>query len=235
MRVALNPRLVPLALFALLAACAPAFAAKEEKDEPKPALYVKDGDKYREAKAEEIAKASGHEAHGKGGLDFTGIKRYDLGIYTLIVFGILMFVLSKYAWPHIKSGLEKREANILGALDQAKKDRAEAEARLTEARKQLADAAQQAAAIVAEARKDAEALRASEAEKAAKDAQATKERADRDAEAKVAALTKEAQQHVAELAALMASKAIRGQLSIQNQSALLDESIAELNANTNRA
>src|SRR5947208_1091831 len=103
-----------LALVALVATSASALAAKEEKGEKHP-LFVKDGTTYREAKAEEVEKAA-HDAHKGGGLDFTGIKRYDLGIYTLIVFGILMFVLSKYAWPHIKSGLEKRETNILSAL-----------------------------------------------------------------------------------------------------------------------
>src|SRR5947208_1940967 len=70
-----------------------------------PGLYVKDGDQFRPATDEEVEKttAAGHGGE-KGGLDFTGIKRYDLGIYTLIVFGLLLFVLSRYAWPHISEG-----------------------------------------------------------------------------------------------------------------------------------
>ncbi len=227
------------ALVALVATGAPALAAKEEKSEPKPTLYVKDGDKYREAKPGELPKADGHDSHGSGGmldkLAFTGIKRWDLGLYTLIVFGLLMFILSKYAWPHIQSGLEKREANILGALEQARKDRAESEARLTEAKKQLAEAAQQARAVLDEARKDADALRVSEREAGVKDAQAERERAKREAEAERAALTKEVQQQAVELAVLIASKAIREQLSIHNQGKLLDESIAQLNTNANQA
>ena len=210
MRRAFDPRLlVPAALLAVLVFAAPALAADPH-------------------------------GHGEGGgmfdkLAFTGIKRWDLGFYTLIVFGLLMFVLSKYAWPHIKTGLEKREANILGALEQAKKDRAEAEARLTEARKQLAEAAQQASAILAEARKDAESLKAAETEKGVKDAQAERERAARDANAKLEAMKKELMQQVAELAALMASKALRRQVSLEHQRELLDESIAELKVNANKA
>ena len=184
------------------------------------------------------AHAAAPDAHGAekgGGLDFTGIKRYDLGIYTLVVFGILLFVLSKFAWPHIKTGLEKREANILSALDQAKKDRVEAEARLTEARKQLAEAAMQAKAILDEARKDADALRAEQREAGVKDAEAERERAKRETASKQEAMTKEVQQQAVELAVLIASKALRQQVSIQNQNELLDASIAELKTNASRA
>ena len=168
-------------------------------------------------------------------LAFTGIKRWDLGLYTLIVFGLLMFVLSKYAWPHIKSGLEKREANILGALDQAKKDRIEAEARLAEAKKQLTEAAQQASAVLATARADADALRVAKQEEGAKEAQAERDRAKRETESKMESMRKELLQEVAQLAALMASKALGKQITLQDQRELIDDSIVELKANANKA
>jgi F-type H+-transporting ATPase subunit b len=244
MRIALH-KLFALAALAALALGAPALAAKAEGEHKegehkteaaKPTLYVKDGDHYRAAKPDELpAAGAGHDSHKGGGLDFTGIHRYDLGIYTLIVFGILMLVLSKYAWPNIKAGLEKREVNIRSALDQARKDRADSEARLAEARKQLADAAQQAAAVLADARKDAEALKAAETEKGVKDAQIERDRATRDMEAKMEALKKELTQQMIEVAALMASKALRKQVTLENQRELLDESIAELKVNANKA
>lgn len=185
------------------------------------------------------AAADPHAGHGGGGmldkLEFTGIKRWDLGLYTLIVFGLLMFVLAKFAWPNIRAGLEKREASILGAIEQAKKDRVEAEARLAEARKQLAEAAQQAGNILAEARKDAEALKTAETEKGIKDAEAERERARREAEGRMDALRKELMQEVAQLAALMASKALGKQVTLQDQRQLIDDSITELQANANKA
>lgn len=229
------------AIVVLVGAGAPARAAKEEKIEPKPTLFVKDGDKFREAKPEELPKAAaaGHDSHGGGGmldkLEFTGIKRWDLGLYTLIVFGLLMFVLAKFAWPNIKAGLEKREANILGALEQARKDRTESEARLAEARKQLAEAAQQAGNLLAEARKDAEALKAAETEKGIKDAEAERDRARREAETRMETLKKELMQEVAQLAALMASKALGKQVTLEDQRQLIDDSIAELKASANKA
>lgn len=209
MRHAPLGRLCALALFAVLVFTAPALAA---------------------------------ESHGggEGGgmldkLAFTGIKRWDLGLYTLIVFGLLMLILSKYAWPHIKSGLEKREATILSALDQAKQDAAVARTELEAARKELAKAAQDARAILDEARRDADALKASEREVGMQEAQAERERAKREVETRMEVMKKELIHEVTELAALMATKALRRQVTVENQRELLDESIAELKANVNRA
>ncbi|MCS6864623.1 MAG: F0F1 ATP synthase subunit B [Gemmataceae bacterium] len=197
---------------------------------PPPTFYVKDGDQFRPARDDELKTATAHDDHAHGGgLSFTGIHRWDLGLYTLIVFGLLIFILSRFAWPHIRAGLEKREANILAALEQAKKDRADAEARLAEAKKQLHEAAQQAAAILAEARRDAEVLKATEIEKGQKEAQAERERAKRDVEIRMDAMRKELRQEVVELALLIATKALRRQVTIDNHHQLLDEAIAELN------
>jgi F-type H+-transporting ATPase subunit b len=187
-----------------------------------------------------VLAAGGEHGGEKGGgmldkLEFTGIKRYDLGIYTLIVFGILMFVLSKFAWPHIKSGLEKREANILTALDQARQDAAAAKIELEAARKELAKASQEARAILDEARKDADALKIAKTEEGAKEAQAERERAKREVETRMEVMKKELIQEVTELAALMDSKALRRQITLETQHQLLDESIAELRAKANRA
>ena len=65
------------------------------------------------------AMAAEAPKEGEDKLGFLGLKRYDLGIYTLIVFGLLLFILSKYAWPHISEGLKKREAAIIGAREEA--------------------------------------------------------------------------------------------------------------------
>ncbi|MBN9121646.1 MAG: F0F1 ATP synthase subunit B [Planctomycetes bacterium] len=216
MRLSTVYRLCAVALLALLVSGAPVPAASA------PAHA---GDPVHDAE---------HGGKG-GGLDFTGIKRYDLGIYTLIVFGILLFVLSKYAWPNIKAGLEKRESTILSALDEAKKDRAEAADLLARAKKELDATAAKVGAMLDEARKDAEALKAAKAEEGARDAQAERDRAKREVEADRAALTKDVQHQAVELAVLIATKALRQQVSVENQSRLLDESIAELKANANRA
>jgi F-type H+-transporting ATPase subunit b len=147
--------------------------------------------------------------HDETGLEFTGFKRYDLGIWTLVVFGILIFVLSKYAWPHITEGLEKREAAIRGARDEAKQDRIDAEGRLAEAKRQLDQAAIQAKAIVDEARKAADALKASEREVGVKEAEAKKQQADREIAALKESLLKDLYEKAVQLATLMSEMALR--------------------------
>src|SRR5262245_52949261 len=86
----------------VLAGGAPATGG-DTKGELKKQMFVKEGDKYRPANESELKLAAGvshghADDHGKDKVGFAGI-RYDLGIYTLIVFGILMFILAKYAWP----------------------------------------------------------------------------------------------------------------------------------------
>ena len=60
-------------------------------------------------------------ADGKGA--FIDIHRYDLGIYTLIVFGLLFFILAKFAWTPFTDGLRKREQGLLDLKTQAAADR----------------------------------------------------------------------------------------------------------------
>ena len=179
-----------------------------------------------------LAAESGQEG---GKLDFLGLKRYDLGIYTLIVFGILLFVLNKYAWPKIRTGLELREKNIKGALEEAKREREEAKAVLEQAKKQLDQTALQVKAMLDEARKDAEALRVSEREAGAQEAQAERDRAKRERENLAAGLDKEVYEKAVVLAAMMAEKAIRRQVSIEDHQRLLEESLAQLKSDANRA
>ena len=57
--------------------------------------------------------------------DKFGLKRYDLGIYTLVVFGILILILGKFAWGPMMSGLDKREATLRKAHDDAEASRLE--------------------------------------------------------------------------------------------------------------
>jgi F-type H+-transporting ATPase subunit b len=201
-------------------------------DIPKQVFYVKDGDKFREATEIELKSAVGSPApaHGhseKDKIGFAGI-RYDLGIYTLIVFGILMFVLAKFAWPHIREGLEKREVNIRSALDQAKQSQVDATALLASAKKQLDEGAAQVKAMLDEARRDADVVRAGEREAAARDIATEKDRAKREIAAEKDAILKDVYDQSVKLAALMSEKALRRSVSADDHRRLLDESLAEL-------
>ena len=174
------------------------------------------------------ADAHGHELKKSGGLDFTGIKRYDLGIYTLIVFGILLFVLNKFAWPHISAGLKKREAAIIGARDEAAKAKQEAEELRAKLQKDYAEAQDKIRAMLDEARRDSEALRATEREAGAKEAQAERDRARREIQTEKEAVLQELYQQAVQLASTMSAKTIRRSLGADDHRRLLDESLAEI-------
>jgi hypothetical protein len=58
-----------------------------------------------------------------------GVFAGDVGnaLWTLVIFGSVVFVLGKFAWKPILNGLQAREAFIRESLEEARRDRAEAE------------------------------------------------------------------------------------------------------------
>ena len=68
-----------------------------------------------------------------------GVFAGDIGnaLWTLVIFGGVVFVLGKFAWKPILKGLQDREAFIRTSLEEARSDREQAEARLREYTDQL--------------------------------------------------------------------------------------------------
>lgn len=82
-----------------------------------------------------------------------------LAFWTLLTFLTLLFILGKYAWGPILAALDAREKGIQDNIDDARRQRDEAEALLAEYREQLAEGRRHAQAMVAEGREAADALR----------------------------------------------------------------------------
>lgn len=204
MRPRLTARPLVLAAVALLVAAAPALAADTG------------------AKKDE------------GGLAFLDLHRYDLGIFTLVVFGLLCLILWRFAWPKISEGLAKREETILSARDEAVKARQEAEDLRGKLKAEFAQAHDQIRAMMDEARRDAEVLRAREREAGQKEAAAERDRVKKEIETAKDAALAEIHQRAIQLATLMSSKAIRRQLSIEDQGRLVQESLQELKVGVGR-
>jgi F-type H+-transporting ATPase subunit b len=80
-------------------------------------------------------------------------------IWTLVVFGILLFVLAKTAWPAILKAVEDREQRIQAQLDAAEKANAEAQRVLAVYQQQVAAAREESQAMVAAGRHAGEKLR----------------------------------------------------------------------------
>lgn len=214
MKTGLTPRLAAmLALLIGLGLCAPACGdsttPKENAEEKKEEQTVH----KEEVKAEHTS----------------GLSRFDLGLWTLIVFGILVYVLGKFAWGPIMTGLQKREDTIAGYHSEAEKARAEAEKLLTEIKSQRAKASEQVSALIAEARRDADAFRETEKARTAGDIQAERERMKREIEVARDQALAEIWDKTVQLAALVSSKAIGRVVTTDDHRRLIDESLAELN------
>ena len=82
-----------------------------------------------------------------------------LMVWTLVIFAILFFVLSKYAFKPITAAVAAREKALEDALVQAKEDRAQAAAHLAEQRHLLERAHGDAQRLIAEARTTGDTVR----------------------------------------------------------------------------
>jgi F-type H+-transporting ATPase subunit b len=90
---------------------------------------------------------------------------WGLMFWTIIVFGLLLAILWKFAWPAILGAVEAREQALERQLAEAARDREQAAALLAEHQKLIADAKSQAHAIIVEARGISERERALAMEK----------------------------------------------------------------------
>jgi F-type H+-transporting ATPase subunit b len=151
-----------------------------------------------------------------------------LMIWTLLLFGISMYVLAKLAWPRITQALDKRQHAIEDSIESAERVRHQADELLAEYRERLTEARRQAEEILERARRSAEAHEQdSEAE-----AKATRERLMEQARRDIAQETRRAIQdirrEVADLTVQATEKITRKTLTEEDQQRLVEETLAEL-------
>ena len=97
-------------------------------------------------------------------------------VWTWVIFIILFLVLRKWAWGPILGALEARERRIQDTLDEAARERLEAEELLQQHRQMLNQARGEAQEFLAEGRKAGERLKAELVEEAQKQKQEILER-----------------------------------------------------------
>ena len=98
---------------------------------------------------EAAAEAAGHAA---GAPTSPFEVNFGLFFWTWLVFGGLVVVLWKFAWPPILKATEERERTIKHQLEEAERLNTEAKALFEKNQKQLATAHQQASALINEAK-----------------------------------------------------------------------------------
>ncbi len=154
----------------------------------------------------------------------------DLGnaIWTLVIFLGLVFVLGKFAWGPILEGLQQREDFIRNPLEEAKKDREAAEARLHEYEERLKEARAEATAIVEEGRRDAEVLRTRIEEEAREEGEKIRQRSLRDIDIARETAVKELYAVSGKLATELAARIVGRELRPDDHQKLIDDAISEM-------
>src|SRR5947208_13209265 len=149
-------------------------------------------------------------------------------IWTLLVFGITMYVLSKLAFPRIQEALDKRANTIRESIDHAEKTREEADKILHEYRERLKEAREQADEIVHRARRAAETTKSQAAEEGREKREELLAAARRDIEAETRRSLERIRQEVADLTVLTTEKIARKALTSDDQKRLIDEALSEV-------
>jgi F-type H+-transporting ATPase subunit b len=173
------------------------------------------------------AAAHGESGHGGDDSDIFG-KALDLGIWTIVVFLVLLWVLSKYAWKPMLEGLQKREQNIQDALDRAQQAQREAERLHEEHRRQMDKVQEEVRDILDNGRRAAERSTDEMIAKARSEIQSERERLRREIETARDQAVQQLWGQTAQLATLVSAKAIRRQLTPEDHRRLLDEALADL-------
>ena len=154
-----------------------------------------------------------------------------LMIWTLLVFGISLYVLAKLAFPRIADALDKRQKAIEDSIETSERVKHEAEELLQEYRERLAEARGQADDIVARARKTAEAHENEVLAEAKGKREEMMEQTRRDIEAETRRAIQEIRKEVADLTVAATEKVTRKSLTDEDQKRLVEEALAELDFN----
>ena len=168
------------------------------------------------------------ESGGDEGGSFLVSPALGLMIWTLVLFAITMWVLSRVALPRIGAALEKRANSIRESIEAAERQRQEADQLLNEYRERLKEAREQAEDIVARARRAAEAATAEAVSEGKDKREELVAAARRDIETETRRSLERIRKEVADLTVLATEKVTRKALDSDDHKRLIDEALAEV-------
>jgi F-type H+-transporting ATPase subunit b len=165
---------------------------------------------------------------GDEGGNFLVTPELGLMIYTLLAFGVTLYVLSKFVFPRIQDALDKRQKAIEESLDESERTRVESQKILEEYRQRLQEARTQAEEIVVRARRAAEEHERESLDAARGQREELLEQTRRDIEAETRRAIQEIRNEVADLTIMATEKVTRKTLSPEDQQRLVQEALSEL-------
>jgi F-type H+-transporting ATPase subunit b len=154
--------------------------------------------------------------------------RFDLTLWSIVIFGLLLLVLRKWAWGPMLEVLRNREDNIRRALEdaeQAKKETAELRGKLQSEMDKANDMVRQ---TIEEGRRDAQRMADEVLAKAKADIQTERDRLKREMDIARDQAIKELWEQTALLATQVSSKAVGREMNLDDHRRLVDEALAEM-------
>ena len=151
-----------------------------------------------------------------------------LMIWTLICFAITFYVLKRFAFGPIQRTIDERRDRISKAISEADNAREEARSLLEQHRQLIGEAKGEAAAILADARKVADAQIERVKEESEAERQRRLEETRRQIEAETKRSLDQIRSEVADLTLAATTRVTGKVLDAEDQRRLIDEAIAEL-------
>ena len=161
------------------------------------------------------------------------LVQLDPGLFfwTIAVFLTLLFLLKRFAWGPLLAALEERQAGIRKSLDDAdtaKRELAEVQAKASAL---IGQARTEAETILSEARTDGARIRQELREAAQKEAETIARNAQQQIQLERDRAVSEIRQQAVELSVMIASKLIRRNLTREDNEALINEALHQVDTN----
>ncbi|MBX3235922.1 MAG: F0F1 ATP synthase subunit B [Nitrospiraceae bacterium] len=152
----------------------------------------------------------------------------SLIFWEILSFGILFFLLYKYAFPSLLGMLEEREKKIKDSLDQAERHRSEAERKLKDYEAKLAAASKEAEGLLAQAKERAQRLMEENEQRMTTEAERIRGDATREIEQERRRAIQDIRSQTTDLALLVAEKVVGRALTEADHRRLADEALEAL-------
>jgi len=163
-----------------------------------------------------------------GGGSFLVSPSLGLMIWTLIAFGITLFLLNKLAFPRIAEALDKRRKAIDESSEGAARTKQEADELLAEYRARLKEAREQADDIVTRSRRAADAHQEESKASAKQYREELMESTKRDIEEETRRSLDSIRKEVANLTVFATEKVTRKSLDSDDHRRLIDDALSEV-------
>lgn len=151
--------------------------------------------------------------------------RYDMALASFLIFLSLLTLLGWFAWRPIMEGLDKRENAIALRIADAQRSADEAAEQLRLYQARLAAAADEAQALIVQARRNAESVAEKIRDEAREDARRERVRAEADIQAAKLAALRDVSQRSAQMAVQLAGRILHRELRPDDHAALIGEAL----------